>query len=656
MFLGSQMSKTNRVLDGTTKTPKPPDSRRRAGASAKPRSSVTSIDHPARSAWWMNRWLVALLLLSLTLVLYGRLRNDPFINFDDDDYVLNNPHVQAGLTWQTLRWSLTAVTADNWHPLTWLSHAADCQLFGLDPHGPHTINLLLHALNAFLLFLLLDAATGKRGRSFIVAALFAWHPLNVESVAWIAERKNLLSTFLLLLTPLAYGWYARRPGWRRYSVVAVVFALGLAAKSMLVTLPVVLLLLDVWPLRRVQGMQAVTAQTLKGAKTDARRENVFRPESTWRRLSIEKLPLLALSLGAGIVTIVAQRAAGTLPTLQNVSLVTRLETAASAFALYIVKAVWPFGLAVYYPNPFDDTIHAVRSAADYLPVALGIVLLLLVSWLAWCRRRTHPYLFTGWFWYVITLLPVVGIVQVGSQAMADRYAYVPLIGLFVLGVWGLADASAILHLDRRLVACVAGVVLAGLCLATYRQISYWHSSNELWQHARAVTSDNYVAADKIAILLLQQRNPAAFSYYEEAARIAPWDPVSNEAVAALRASQGRWREAIQSYGVVIRGSKDPAVIALAYSNVGMIYTMLGNYTDAHDAAEEAVQRDRGRIEAEIREMVASLQAAPDAEGYFHLAMLLEQVGQLDAARVAIRKSLDLSPNSADSQRFQQHLR
>lgn len=619
------------------------DKRRKAAATSKSRAAVSPhLQSEERRPARISRWLFAALLLVLTLALYWRVRGFPFINFDDDDYVVNNAHVTAGLTWATVRWSLTAMTADNWHPLTWLSHAADCQLFGTDAGGPHTVSVLLHMLNAWLLFFLLQAVTRKVERSFVVAALFAWHPLNVESVAWMSERKNILSTLLLLLCLLAYGWYAQKPRWQRYLGLTLVFALGLAAKSMLVTLPFVFLLLDFWPLRRIQG----NIGPERGSTV---------PRTTWRLLLLEKLPLLALSAAATAVTVYAQRGGNALQSLQGLSLVARLETATRAYALYIVKAFWPSGLAIYYPNPFDASINQHPGAASYVAVVVGIGFLVAGSWLAWRYRQTKPYFVTGWFWYVITLLPVIGIVQVGAQGMADRYAYLPLIGLFVAGVWGGAEIGNKVRFGRPLLPIIATGVLGVLCAVTFRQISYWHSSYEVWQHARRVTSNNYVAADKIAVLLLHQRNPGAFQYYEEATRIAPWDPVSNEVVAALAASQGRMADAIHAYEVVIHGSDNPEVIALAYSNLGMIYTMQGDYERARSSAEQAMEMAPHRIEQEIGEMSASLVMTPDADGYLHLAMLLEQDGQVPAARSACKKAIGLSPSSTEARRFLDHL-
>ena len=621
------------------------NNRRKGGTTPIARTQLPPlIENEANRPWWRNRWVIGLLLVGITLVLYWKVRGYPFINFDDEDYVLDNVHVKAGLTWATLRWSLTAITAVNWHPLTWLSHAADCQVFGLDPRGPHTVNLLLHALSALLLFLLLQAATKMPGRSFVVAALFAWHPFNVESVVWIAERKNTLSTLFLLLTLLAYGWYARRPSWQRYVVLAGVFALGLSAKSMLVTLPVVLLLIDYWPLGRAKGSDVEAGFAV--------------PQMAWGRLLLEKVPLLILSAATAAVTIFAQRGGGALQSFEVLPLAIRLETAARAYALYILKALWPSGLAVYYPNPFDVTLNQQPGVADYLFVALGVLLLCVVSWFAWDQRRTRPYFLSGWGWYFITLSPVIGLIQVGAQGMADRYAYVPLIGLFVVVVWGVSEVIEGLSLDPKLMPGLAAAVLALLCVVTSRQIAYWHSSYELWQHTRSVTTNNYLAADKIAILLFRQKDLAAFQYYSEAARIAPRDPVSHEVVAALLASQGNLPAAVRAYEIVIQDSHDTETVALAYSNLGMLYTMMGDYARARVAAQAAMQTAPERIDDEIRDMSAGIARAPDADGYFHLAMLLEQVGQIGAARTAGQKALALSPPSAaeETRKFLDHLR
>ena len=611
--------------------------RARSGARGNP---LAGSEEKTVRSWWCRRWAIGFLLVGATLALYGKSISYPFINFDDEDYVLTNTQVKEGLTWQTVRWSLTAVKANNWHPLTWLSHALDCELFALDPGGPHAVNLLLHTVNVLLLFLMLEHVTKALGRSFLVAALFAWHPFNIESVVWISERKNVLSTLFFFLTLLAYGWYARKPRWERYVLVTGLFALGLASKPMLVTLPIVLLLIDYWPLHRIgigpSGHFAV-------------------PQATWGRLILEKIPLLLMSAASSIVTIFAQQAGGALQSFQALPISIRFETAARAYFLYIAKAIWPFGYALYYPNPFDVTLNQRPGLAEYFSAGLGVVLLLGVSWLAWSQRRSRPYLSAGWFWYVATLVPVIGVVQVGTQAMADRYAYIPLIGIFVVIVWSAAEAGRRLGLASSLQLGFSATVLVAMWVISFLQIDNWRSSYEIWQHARKITANNYIADDKIGVLLFRQRNPAAFEYYQEAARIAPWDPVSNEAVAALLAGQGRIADAVRAYEIVIRGSKDPEVLGLAHSNLGILYTTLGEYDAARAQAQAAMQFAPQRINQEIGQLSEELVRTPAASGYINLAMLFEQTGQIEAARSACQKALDLSPYSQEARKFMDHL-
>lgn len=587
-----------------------------------------------------NKLIACLLLVVGALLVYGSVRNFPFINFDDDDYVVKNAHIAGGLNWETIRWSLTSVVANNWHPITWLSHAFDCQLFALEPGGPHVVNLLIHICNVLLVFLLLERDTGQLGRSFVISALFAWHPFNVESVAWISERKNVLSTLLMLLTILAYGWYAKKPSVRRYLCVFVLFAVGLAAKPMLVTLPLLLLLLDFWPLRRFEI-----------GTTDLGDSSLRR----WSTLAKEKLPLLGLSLASSAITIYAQKSGGAIQSFQVLPLLARLETAARAYSLYLLKSLWPAGFALYYPNPFDPTLIQRPSPIDYALVVLGAIALLLATWIVWQRRHSYPYLLTGWLWFVISLVPVIGVVQVGTQAMADRYAYVPLLGIFLIATWGLAELWQRLDLTQEAPAWISAMILIGLGVITFRQTGYWHSSYQLWQHTREVTTNNYIADDKIAVLLLRQGDESALSFYLEAAKIAPWDPVSNEVVAAVLSSQGRFDEAIRSYEVVLNGSIDAEVLALAHSNLSVIYSSLHQYQLAQDNARDAMRIAPARIDREIVELSTSLAGAPSSEGYLNLAMLLEQEGKREAAESACRKALALSPNSDAARDFLTHL-
>src|SRR5713101_5890993 len=351
--------------------------------------------------------LSCLLLTAVVLMFYSPVTHNGFINYDDDGYITANPHVRAGLTWATVKWAFTTYDQGNWHPLTWLSHALDCELFGLNPAGPHGMNVLLHGANAVLLFLLLLSATGFRWRSLMVAALFALHPMNVESVAWAAERKNVLSMLFFLLALHDYVWYTRLPGLRRYAAVAFFFALGLMAKPQIVALPFVLLLWDYWPLQRMAA--GFAADGLPTA---------FTPRS-FPSLVWEKFPLFVLAAADSVITVLAQRAGNTVRTLTEVSVSARLENVFVSYVRYIGKALWPSRLAPMYPRP-ENSLLAWQAVG-----ALVLLLLLSALVLRWCHTR---YLPVGWFWFLGTLVPMIGIITVGEQAMADRYAYIPFIG------------------------------------------------------------------------------------------------------------------------------------------------------------------------------------------------------------------------------------
>jgi hypothetical protein len=430
--------------------------------------------------------ILCLLLVVVTLALYNPVNRHVFVNYDDDRYVTENPHVRDGLSTSTISWALTSTEQANWHPLTWLSHALDYQLFHLNPTGHHFTSVLIHAANAVLLFLLLVYVTGRAGPSLFVALLFALHPINVESIAWIAERKNVLSTFFFLATISTYFWYAQKVSWQRYLAVIVLFAFGLMSKPMVVTLPFVLFLLDCWPLGRIQGSPVAALQVGP------------RPLSG---LIAEKLPLLALSAGSAVITMEAQQAGGAMRSTVQFSLGVRLENAVVAYAMYLWKTIWPSRLAPLYPHP-GDSLAAWQVAASMLVLAVitGTVL----------RFRAKRYLVTGWLWFLGTLVPVIGLIQVGDQAMADRYAYIPVIGIFVMIAWSAADLADAHHvgLVPRLVP--AACILLALSVATYRQLSYWSNSYDLWTHALAVTDRNFIAQDNLggALLLLGKAEEA----------------------------------------------------------------------------------------------------------------------------------------------------
>src|SRR5271165_100433 len=473
---------------------RPQNKRRGAGPRQVARQSGTA---PLRGEIRQSpsRWVLAtcILLTAVTLSLYSSVSGYPFTNYDDTDYVTENQQVQAGLRWHTFVWAVTTGEAANWHPLTWISHALDCQLYGLNAGGHHLTSVLWHALNVVLLFLLLMQATGMTVRSAVVAALFAVHPLNVESVAWVAERKNVLSMFFFLLALGAYGCYARRPDWKRYAAVAVLFVLGLASKPMVITLPCVLLLLDYWPLGRVQGWTKPSTTFPV-------------PQTAWVRLIAEKTPLLLLSLASGVVTMIAQQSGHAVVPAGHLPLLVRAQNALYSYAMYVVKLFWPVHLAVLYPHPLDKL--------TFLQVALSALFLIAVSVFVWRVRIKRPYLVTGWLWFLGTLVPVIGLIQVGAQGMADRYTYLPGIGLFVMLAWRGFEWSEERSADSRIIAAGTVTILVVLCALTFRQIGHWRSSYDLWTHTCAVTESNFVANDKLGDLLLKQGRREALRYYE----------------------------------------------------------------------------------------------------------------------------------------------
>ncbi len=591
-----------------------------------------------------NFVLVACVCLALaTLALYSRAVHNPFMHVDDQSYVTENLHVQAGVTWQTLAWALTATEAENWHPLTWISHALDYQLYGLNPAGHHATNIVLHALNAVLLFLVLFRATGAGGRSLLVAALFALHPLNVESVAWIAERKNLLSTLFFLLALAAYGWYARKPDLKRYLAVVALFALGLAAKPMVITLPFVLFLLDYWPLERIRGWDAASLSTLRGAKSrqktrvqEGAAEKVFRaPQFPFSRLVLEKLPFLAFCAGSAAITIIAQRTHA-IQTFAIYPFAGRIENALYSYAAYIWKTFWPTRLAFLYPYPRDG-----RSV--WLLILAG-VFLVAVSVLVWKLRRTRPYLVTGWLWYLGTLVPVIGIVQVGDQAMADRYGYIPLIGIFVMIVWGVADAADRRQLSVPLRTAVAGAVLAVLSFLTWRQIAFWRSDYDLWSHTVAVTKHNVVADESLSKALMQLGRPHdAIAGFEEAARLNPRDPFRHVNLAAALVESDHLTDAIFQYESTIKVSSNPTIQARCYESIAAIYDELGDFAQIRDNYRLALQADPTQTQDMIERVSQDATGSPSAAHYLQLGMLLQEVGKVDEARLAYQQALKLDP-------------
>lgn len=568
----------------------------------------------------------------MTLGVYSRAGSHPFIQFDDQTYVTENDHVKDGLTWNTVKWALTSVDASNWHPLTWLSHAADCQLFGLRPAGHHWMNVGLHVIDVLLLFLLLLRATGAVRASVFVAALFALHPLNVENVAWVAERKTLLSTLFFFLAIGAYGWYTRKPGVGRYVCLAALFLLALASKPMVITLPFVLLLLDFWPLQRIEGWSKPSA--------------IFQVKQfRWPRLLVEKLPLLALCAGSALITLVAQTPSEVLTGILPFEV--RLENSLYAYVVYISKMFWPAHLALMYPHPG-------RTLAWWKPL-LGVLVLIVGSVIAWRQRKNRPYIAVGWCWYLGTAVPIIGLVQVGAQAVADRYAYTPLIGLFVIVAWSLFPSADNTQARVRWNDVVAVLVLSALALTAWRQLGHWTSTTDLWAHAVQVTENNGIAENYLAnALFADGRYQEGVVHLKNYGQLVPLDAGVHARLGAILQDHGQLSEAVaeyqnsidaqrvlQAYGPAPPGTSN--MLALNFANMGVIYAQLGDGPKAHQLFRKGLETDEDAVVRMISQLASVVVANPSANGYLRLGILLELADQHSQAAEAFARARQLDP-------------
>ncbi|HLY98142.1 MAG TPA: tetratricopeptide repeat protein [Candidatus Angelobacter sp.] len=579
------------------------------------------------------------LLILLTVVFYSPVRHNSFLFFDDNTYVFENPVVQAGLTWKTVKWAFISHNG-NWHPVTWLSHALDCQLFHLNPAGHHLMNVLLHAGCAVILFLLLLSVTGRRWPAFLVAGLFALHPINVESVAWAAERKNVLSMLFGLLTLWAYGWYARKGGARRYAVMMLSFALGLMAKSQIIMLPFVLLLWDYWPLRRMH----IPFSKQGSGPPDG---------NSFFRLLLEKAPMFLLSLGCAVMTVWSQHAGNAVRSLNEFSLHLRMENALVAYVRYLGKAFWPWHLAPMYPLP------AGNSSLLWQAVACA-VLLIVVSILVW-RRREHRYPVVGWLWFLVTLAPMIGIIQVGEQAMADRFAHLPFIGLFVMVVWGVADAVARWKVSPARVAALSATVLFTLGALSYRQIGYWRDGVTLWEYTLGVTKNNYMAQGHLAIALSKEgRAEEAMPHFLAALALHEYPAADLFQLAVWEQGHGFLRIAAAHYARVVRGSSDPALTQTALASLASLYLETGNYAQAQEAFEGVlrinpnhadaligsglVAQRSGNLDLAMRRFSQAVSVQPRDIGFLLLAGTLRQAGRITEAQRAEEQARMISPN------------
>ena len=526
-------------------------------------------------------WLI---LITAVLLVYWQVGDHEFINYDDNVYITDNAQVQKGLTSNGIIWAFTTSHTGNWHPLTWISHMLDCELYGLNPRGHHLTNVLLHMANAILLFVVLRWMTGAIWRSGLVAALFALHPLHVESVAWAAERKDVLSTFFWMLTMVAYVHYVNRPGGKRYFLVLVTFFLGLMAKPMLVTLPFVLLLLDYWPLNRFKPREvtgSVEDQPLGFRSSGDDKSPIL-------KAVMEKTPLFLMSLFSCVVTVMAQQEAGAISTLEIIPFKLRIANGLVSFVAYMGKMIWPQDLAVFYPHPVSDL-------QIWKPVAAGLFLLIVSTVVLLVAQRCR-YVLVGWLWYLGTLVPVIGLVQVGEQAMADRYTYVPLIGLFIVVVWGFADLVKGWRSRRWVVSVSAAVMVLALMAGSWLQVAHWKNSVKLFKHALDATSNNYVAHYNLGnALALQGKLTGAVSHYNKALQINPDHAEAHLNLAVGLDRQGKHQEAIQHYAEVLRISPHDAQ---SHNNLGVALAEQGRLKEAVAHFTEALRIDPNFKEAQ----------------------------------------------------------
>jgi Flp pilus assembly protein TadD len=566
--------------------------------------------------------LVICIALTLgTLLLYAPVLFFDFINWDDPNYVIGNFHLHDGLGWRGLAWSFQTAYGSHWIPLLWLSYMLDYQFYALNPAGYHASNVLLHLANAVLLFLILRRMTGALWRSAMVAALFAWHPMHVESVAWIAERKDVLSTFFCLLTIWAFLNYAGKGGVGRYVLVLLLFACGLMAKPMLVTLPFVLLLLDWWPLRRFPS------ETRAGTMNPGNRSC---PAKTWRQLILEKVPLLLLAAGGSLVTAVLQMRGGAIPSLAEVPLQSRLLNAVVSYWRYIEKIIWPVDLSVIYP---------LRPAWPWRDIVTAMILLAAISAGAVCFRKRRPYWTLGWLWYLGTLVPVIGLVQVGAQAMADRYAYIPSIGLFIMICWGAFDGVQIgvRRLDHQILQSLDQWVPGTLCLATLllcgwatsHQLMYWRDSGTLFSRALALYPDNRTALTSYGLFLYEHGSlPEAILELRRDVQLFPQDPLGHAFLGDALYSKGERDAAAAEFRIALQLKPDLTVVRY---NLGSIFL------DKNLPGEAAAQ------------CAIALQYAPDNAGiHCLLGKALSMQGRLDEAREQFSEALRLIPQFLDA--------
>ena len=576
---------------------------------------------------------VAAVLVAIILFIYAPVRHYGFLSFDDPEYVSENAQVIRGLTGQGVLWAFTTGHASNWHPMTWLSHMLDIQMYGMNAGRHHFTSLLLHLANALLLFGILYRTTGAWRRSAMVAVLFAAHPLHVESVAWVAERKDVLSTLFWMLTMHAYVSYVGKPRLGRYLAVVAVFALGLMSKPMLVTLPLVLLLLDVWPLDRV--------------RFEAGQRQV------WLRMVREKIPLFMLAAASMIVTILAQWRGGAVQNFEVAPLYQRAANALVSYVAYLGQMVWPRNLAAYYPYAPLSLWLVAASALVFIAVSVFVIRF----------SRSRPYLFVGWLWYVFTLVPVIGLIQVGGQARADRYTYIPLIGVFIIGAWGIAIVLERWRYRSAALQVAACILVCALAAGARSQVRYWESDLALWEHAVQTTSDNPFARTNLGFALIDRGDFAAgIEQYTEALKIKPDSAETRNALGTALLKQGQLDAAMEQFAMVLRIKPG---FAEAHSNRGMVLAQRGDTEEAFSEFRKALEispenpkvqynfgfalAGQGKLDEAMSYYRKALTIKPDyADAYFQMGNAFAGKGMLGEAAAEYTKALQIRPEYEDA--------
>jgi Flp pilus assembly protein TadD len=549
-----------------------------------------------------------------TLLVFWQVRNFDFIIYDDGSYVYQNPHVFNGLSKDSISWAFTSSFIGYWQPLTWLSLMLDCQLFGPDPGLIHLVNVFLHLANTLLLFYVLKKMTGSLWASAFVAAAFAIHPMHVESVAWIAERKDVLSTFFLLLTLTAYTGYAKRPTAFRYLASLVLFAIGLMAKPMLVTLPLVLLLLDYWPLNRFMAHTPVPGGPEAASAPPAHKQSIS-------RCLLEKIPFVVLSVAASVITFLTQEAGGIIYDTNTVPLADRVGNAFLSYVKYLGKLFWPENLAIAYP--FD------AGGLVFWQVVLSIVLLIVITFPVIRFGRNRKYLTVGWFWFIGTLVPVIGLIQFTGSSYADRFTYIPYIGLFIMIAWGVTDLLSKWRHRQKVLGPAMLTVIAVLGVLSYKQVGYWKNNFTLFSRAIEVTQNNVVAYDELGNAYLSSgRYQEAAETYKQVIKIKPDNAKAYNNLGIVYFSVGGYQDAIEAYQQAIKVKPD---YSGAYNNLGAAYFAIGSYQDALESCRQAIN------------------VQPDFTGaHYNLGKIYDKLGRWRDSIEAYKQAIKIKPDYADA--------